>query len=164
LKRGLKVRKSVKQVAIIAALSVAATIGISSPAWADGVTRYQSRRTDACLDSNTAGNAYTLGCNTGAYQYWTYQSIDGTSYYLINKATGRCLDANSAGSVYTLSCNGGANQQWRRRYPGSAAVYGQWVNIAVAKCLTASVYAPEKHAVFLSVCTDTDQTVLWAKV
>jgi hypothetical protein len=155
------VRKWVKQVAVIAALTTAATIGISSPAWAVDYGSYQSRRTFACLDSNAAGDVYTLGCNTGTNQDWDLQFISGTSYYLKNRATGRCLDANAANSVYTLSCNGGTNQRWRRVYPGSSTAYGQWINVATGKCLTSSVYVSGN--VFTSVCS-TEQTDLWDRI
>ena len=151
-------RKSLKQFAIITSLTVAATIGISSPALADGTTRYQNRWNQACLDSNSAGDAYTLGCNTGDNQKWNYQFISGTSWYLKNMATKRCLDANSANSVYTNSCNGGVNQRWRR------LDNGQWINVKTGKCLAATVYSPARHAVFTAVCVESDDTLKWSKV
>lgn len=157
-------RTSLKRVAIMSVLTIAATIGVSSPAWAVDYATYQNRRTTVCLDSDSAGNAYTLGCNNGSNQDWDLQFISGTSYYLKNRATGRCLDANSANSVYTLSCNGGNNQRWRRVYP-SSSVYGQWINVQTGKCLTATNLSG-KHAVYTSVCTDSpdDQQIRWARV
>ncbi|MFI5934717.1 RICIN domain-containing protein [Actinoplanes sp. NPDC051494] len=146
------------------ALMVAATIGISSPASAaDSVGTYENRRTFGCLDSNSAGSAYTQGCNGGNNQKWTLQFISGTSYYLKNKATGKCLDANSANKAYTLSCNGGTNQRWRRVYPGSGQAYGQWINIQTGKCLTGSNLTGT-HVVYTSNCSDTNQQVLWGKI
>jgi len=155
----LVVLKSVKQMAIVAALAVAATAGISSPALAANYQSYRNDWTDAtCLDSNSAGEAYTLGCNTGSNQDWDVQFISGTSYYLKNRATGLCLDGNAAGKVYTLSCNGGTNQRWRR--VGSP---GQWINIQTAKCLTGSVYT-DKRVVFQAVCSDSDDAESWTKL
>ncbi|WP_405988628.1 RICIN domain-containing protein [Streptomyces sp. NBC_00986] len=156
--------KSSKQFAIIAALTAAATVSISSPASAADYASYENRRTNVCLDSNSAGSAYTQGCNTGYNQDWDLQFISGTSYYLKNRATGRCLDANSANSVYTLSCNGGTNQRWRRVYPSSSS-YGQWINVQTGKCLTATNLSGT-HVVYTSVCTDSaeNQQIRWIRI
>jgi hypothetical protein len=153
----------VKQVAIISVLSVAATIGISSPAWAADYGSYQNRRQGACLDSNSSGEAYTIGCNAGQNQDWDLQNISGSLYYLKNRATGRCLDANSSNRAYTLSCNGGTNQRWQRVYPGSSNVYGLWKNSQTGKCLTSSVYTT-KQDVFTDTCENTRQTQLWDRI
>jgi Ricin-type beta-trefoil lectin domain len=153
------VRRYLKRVAITTALGVAATIGISSPAWAVNYGSYQNRRQGACLDSNSSGEAYTLGCNTGQYQDWDIQNISGNLYYLKNRATGLCLDANSSNKAYTLSCNGGTNQRWTRVSSG----YGQWKNYQTGKCLESSVYAT-KQDVFTANCDSTDQTQLWIKI
>ncbi|MEU0208449.1 RICIN domain-containing protein [Streptomyces canus] len=156
--------KSSKQFAIIAALTVAASISISSPASAANYASYENRRTTVCLDSNSAGSAYTQGCNSGYNQDWDLQFISGTSWYLKNRETGRCLDANSANSVYTLSCNGGTNQRWRRVYPDSSS-YGQWINVQTGKCLTATNLSGT-HVVYTSVCTDSpeNQQIRWLKI
>jgi hypothetical protein len=153
------VRRYLKRVAITAALAVAATIGISSPAWAANYGSYQNERQGACLDSNSSGEAYTLGCNSGYYQDWDIQNISGNVYYLRNRATDLCLDANSSNKAYTLSCNGGTNQRWVRVSSG----YGLWKNYQTGKCLTSSVYAT-KQAVFTDTCDSTRQTQKWAKI
>lgn len=155
-------RKPVQQVAIIAALTVAATISISSPAWADGYATYENYRSLKCLDSNRSGDVYTHGCNGGNNQSWYLQFISGTSHYLKNRATGRCLDANSSNDVYTLSCNGGTNQRWRRVRPANK-VYGQWINVQTGKCLTGSNLSGTR-AVFTTVCQEAteDKRDFWA--
>jgi serine/threonine-protein kinase len=68
--------------------------------------------TGLCLDSNTSGNVYTLGCNGGAFQQWTVTNQGRFGWEIRNVATGLCLDSNTSGSVYTLGCNGGNFQRW----------------------------------------------------
>jgi serine/threonine-protein kinase len=85
-----------------------------------------------CLDSNTQGVVYTLGCNGGAYQLWTNTPLNFGDQ-IRNRATGRCLDSNTAGQVYTLPCNGGAFQQWTVGHTGASG----WEirNVATGLCL-----------------------------
>ena len=60
-----------------------------------GVFCLQSVATGKVLDSNGAGNAYTLNYNHGNYQKWkVIQSGHGWAN-LQNVATGRFLDSNS---------------------------------------------------------------------
>jgi serine/threonine-protein kinase len=88
--------------------------------------------TQRCLDSNTSGNAYTLGCNGGAFQLWTNTPL-AFGDQIRNRATGLCLDSNTSGRVYTLGCNGGAFQQWTVRYTGT---FGWEIrNVATGFCL-----------------------------
>lgn len=78
---------------------------------ATNTTALKDVSTLRCLDSNTSGNAYTLGCNGGNFQYWITQSLDfGTE--LRDRATSRCLDSDTSGKLYTMPCNGGSFQQW----------------------------------------------------
>ena len=65
------------------------------------------------LDSNAAGQVYTLPGNGGAYQKWVFRPTgDGHSFYLVDDATGFFLDSNYNGDVYTLPGNRGAFQRW----------------------------------------------------
>jgi hypothetical protein len=87
--------------------------------------RFTNWATVRCLDSNFAGDVYTLGCNGGAYQVW-FAEMDRS---LVNLATQRCLDSNFAGNVYSLPCNGGDYQKWVPRNRTEV------VNVATGRCL-----------------------------
>jgi len=93
----------------------------AGPYWWRDVATYK------CLDSNTSGRVYTLGCNGGSFQKWTWNGSKPSVEHR-NYATGLCLDSNTSGSVYTLGCNGGNFQRWRREGL-------QWINVATGRCL-----------------------------
>jgi Ricin-type beta-trefoil lectin domain-like len=68
--------------------------------------------TGRCLDSNTEGEVYTLGCNGGSFQKWIVVHTDYGTVTLRNLATGFMLDSGPGGDVYTLPANGGSYQKW----------------------------------------------------
>lgn len=106
--------------------------GKSESALSGGPWTWVNTATQRCLDSNTSGSVYTLGCNGGAFQLWTNTPL-AFGDQIRDAATGLCLDSNTSGSVYTLGCNGGAFQQWTVRYTGS---FGWEIrNVATGFCL-----------------------------
>ena len=119
--------RSAGTLAVSVVATAVATFGAVSPAQAAGPYTWRNVSTGFCLDSNTSGSAYTLGCNGGSFQKWTWTG-GSSSVEHKNLATGKCLDSNTSGSVYTLACNGGNFQRWRRS--------GQkWINVATGRCL-----------------------------
>lgn len=85
------------------------------PAGAASTMMIRNWNNGRCLDSNSAGAAYTLPCNGGAYQQWVELTEKSGSAYpnrLIDLATNRCL-TNDSGQVYTYPCIPGyRNQLW----------------------------------------------------
>jgi|SRR5919202_990229 serine/threonine-protein kinase len=103
--------KSTKYFTIGGAIVVTAAIAMTAVAVTPPET-YQNVSTGKCLDSNTDGKVYTLGCNGGSFQKWTVIRT-GSYIKFKNLATGKCLDSNTDGKVYTLACNGGNFQNWK---------------------------------------------------
>jgi Ricin-type beta-trefoil lectin domain len=128
--------KSIKRFAFGGSAVVASVLAIATTSIAaNPVETYKNLATGYCLDSNTAGQVYTLGCNGGSFQKWTVIR-SGSNRILKNVATGYCLDSNTAGQVYTLGCNGGSFQKWTviRTVIGKAS-YITFKNLATGYCL-----------------------------
>jgi serine/threonine-protein kinase len=99
--------------AFVVALMVGAfsAITAASPAQADWVGENVIRNweTGLCLDSNWAGDVYTLPCELGTnpHQVWEIwqqgTSSMGPIVQLRNKATGRCLDTADGSNPVTIS-------------------------------------------------------------
>jgi hypothetical protein len=80
-----------------------------------------------CLDSNTSGQVYTLGCNGGSFQLWTWTGAR-TAVEHRNLATGFCLTSSPSGLILAHPCHGQNSQKWRR--DGR-----RWINVQSGKCL-----------------------------
>src|ERR1700709_788484 len=81
-----RVKSTVGAAATVAAAAGVTVFGLSSPAQAASTEWWRDVGPQKCLDSNTSGNVYTLGCNGGNFQEWT--SGSGTSVVLRDYATG----------------------------------------------------------------------------
>jgi serine/threonine-protein kinase len=92
----------------------------------------QDAQTSRCLDSNTAGAAYTNPCQWPGnhYQDWTmteWEAIAPTGvpydfFSFQDDATGRCLDSNAAGALYTSPCQTPGNTYQKWYSPGGGQV------------------------------------------
>ncbi|MGQ5524168.1 RICIN domain-containing protein [Chitinimonas sp. PSY-7] len=113
---------------------VAAAIQVLIPATAQAASEFKNVATLRCLDSNSSGSVYTLGCNGGNYQRWNLAS-NSYGIEMKNVATNRCLDSNTSGNAYTLGCNGGNYQRWRHTYVSNGG--GSWriTNVSTLRCL-----------------------------
>jgi hypothetical protein len=100
-----KLRRLV-QVGTAVALTTAVLVGTGPAASAAPNYNVKNANTGTCLDSNSAGDVYTLTCNGGANQKW---AIAGGKF--TNIGTKRCL-ASDGTSVSTRPCAVTATQQW----------------------------------------------------
>jgi hypothetical protein len=121
------------------ALAVTSTVLMVSAqsAFAGEVYSVENSATGLCLDSNDRENAYTKGCNNGAFQRWD-MSGSGSGWILKNLRTGLCLDSDPGGKLYTKDCNGGAYQVWNysgNRTPSDNRRDGKYTNARTGRCL-----------------------------
>jgi hypothetical protein len=93
-----------------------------------------------CLDSNGAGNIYTLGCNNGDYQRWVI-SARGSGLQLRDAKTSLCAGTHAnhgsdgvkyRGTVYTSACDGSSAQIWVRANERFGATFR---NTSTNECL-----------------------------
>jgi serine/threonine-protein kinase len=116
-----RIRLGVRAAGVLSIITaLIATFAVSAPAqadvWVQGMVR--SMPTGRCLDSNGAGNVYTLPCDPNGgnpYQQWEYHTVGGSydnwQYQIVNLRTRRCLDSNWAGNLYTSPCQSGNGWQ-----------------------------------------------------
>ncbi|GII85614.1 hypothetical protein Ssi03_36040 [Sphaerisporangium siamense] len=117
---------------------LASTAIIATPAHAETVSILRSWETGLCLDSNFAGEVYTLACSVpqnNNHQKWRTNYPFGGPTRFQNVATGRCLagttDDLGFGYAYTTPCgqgflgwniNGSQSNVWTVGHSGSGSV------------------------------------------
>jgi serine/threonine-protein kinase len=104
-------KRGLRYVIIVMAGLVVVSAALILPAQAGPAqgTIIRNWETGRCLDSNWAGQVYTLGCNGGDYQGWRIEYVGQREvfvYHIVNVKTGRCLDTAAAGYVQTTPCEG----------------------------------------------------------
>jgi hypothetical protein len=131
LTRSQMKHKVVRPLLVVGA-TLTAALAVVTPAQADAGGSLHNVATGLCLDSNSAGAVYTLGCNGGRNQVW----LGGNDHSLYDYATGLCLDSNTSGDVYALGCNGGDYQKWDWQVsPSAPLAWGRYVNRKTGRCL-----------------------------
>lgn len=121
-----------------------ALTGIPANAWVNADTIFRSWATGVCIDSNWAGQAYTLGCNGGNFQNWwpAGDGWTGCGYYgcgpvvvLKNDETDLALDSNAGGSVYTNPYLNWDNNMYQRWLMTGNDTVTQLENVQTGLCL-----------------------------
>jgi hypothetical protein len=98
-------------------LLITTIITAAIPTLANAMVIIQNYESGRLLDSNEAGNIYTLPQNGGNFQKWNL-FCEQNLCVIQNVATGRIIDSNNAGNAYTLPANGGDFQKWYRTFSG----------------------------------------------
>jgi Ricin-type beta-trefoil lectin domain len=97
-------RLSLAVLAVASSVALVIGLGLTPASAANGPDRFIDAESGLCLDGNSGGASYTLGClHPDGYQVW-YGQDDSQGQRLISQNTGRCLDSNYAGAVYTSPC------------------------------------------------------------
>ncbi|MFD9939831.1 RICIN domain-containing protein [Nonomuraea sp. NPDC059023] len=95
----LRITKAAAVAALLTAgLSMVGNAPVSA-ASAAGPYKFINFGSNHCLDSNKAGDVYSIACNSKDYQRWYIEpGIRPGWYFLKNKATGRFLEFRHTGS------------------------------------------------------------------
>jgi serine/threonine-protein kinase len=145
------------------ALGLAFAVSPATPALA-GSSNLTNGQTDKCLDGNYGGS-YTLSCNGGNWQNWSWPSGGGQGS-ISNWQTGYCLTGNwgNPATVTTAPCNGSQAQNWAVTWSGNG--YPEIVNMASGYCLDSnyhdpSAWNPDQGAAYTDPCNGGGWQVWW---
>ncbi|MFC5825116.1 RICIN domain-containing protein [Nonomuraea insulae] len=168
----MNIRATFTALAVLAALTVAASPAQAAAPVAGGVYQLKVAKSGKCLDvvAGSKDNGALLqqwSCSGDAWQRFTLRSAGSGIYHLANVNSGRCLDVPSGATTSGLrlqqwGCGDGTktNQQWRLTASGTDTY--QIVNVASGLCLSDEGASTANGAAIIQETCSANTNKQWA--